>query len=96
MAGGVIPFDKAIAQLCHKSKADFVTAVEAVLEAYGFADWVIIPRAVDGAKIAFWKAGEGDNIIGDRERALLLVAEMEDMKLKILTHPGSNQTLKTS
>lgn len=96
MAGGVIPFDKAIAQLCQKSKADFMTAMEAVLEAYGFADWVVIPRAVDGSKLAFWTAGEGEAPIGDRERSMLLIGEMEDLKLTILEYWRSKQTPKKS
>lgn len=94
MAGGVVPFEKAIEAVCKKSKAPFRTAMEAVLEAYGFADWVIIPRAVDGAKNAFWTAGEGETVIGDRERAFLLIAEMREMELNILTYYAGKQTKK--
>lgn len=67
-----------------KAKRSFKAAVEAVCEGHGFVDWAIVVRAVDGNKESFWEAGDGENPIGDRERAGLLLFEMEELKGSIL------------
>ena len=80
------PLGRAVRDLFIKNKVGFREAIEAVLEAYGFADWVTIPRAVDGGKKAFWAAGGGESAIGDRERAMILIGEMEDLKDSIIQY----------
>lgn len=65
-------------------KKGFKAAVAALCEKHGFADWAVAVRAVDGAKESFWEAGDGDNPIGDRERAGLLLYEIEELKASII------------
>ena len=82
MAGGVKKetFQSQIAEICRKNKASLHSSILAVLEAYKYADWAVVARAVDGNKLSFWEAGEGQSTVGDRERAMILVGEIEDLK----------------
>ena len=65
-------------------KRTFRHAMTLLCEKYGFADWAVCARAVDGSKESFWDAGDGNNPIGDRERAGLLLYEMEELKASIV------------
>lgn len=67
-----------------KRVTPFRNAIEAVCEKYGFADWAIIARAVDGTKKAWWVAGDGNNPIGDEDRSGLLLFEMAKLQASIV------------
>jgi hypothetical protein len=62
----------------------FRHAAQALFEKYGYADWALVVRAVDGQKESFWDAGDGKNPIGDRERAGLLYFEMAELQESIV------------
>ena len=64
--------------------AAFRTAIEALCERYGFADWAIVAVAVDGSRKAWWVAGDGKNPVGDDDRAGVLHFEMSKLQATIL------------
>ena len=86
-------FEDAMDRLCKAYNVPFHTALVAVLESFKFADWAVIARAVDGNKFGTWEAGDGENPVGSRERAMIMVGEMEDLKDTIIQYWRKRQEI---
>lgn len=68
-----------------KPIANFETAIEALCQRYGYADWAVVARKADSSVKGWWVAGDGKNIVKDRERALLLHGEVAVLQDTIIT-----------
>lgn len=65
-------------------KPAFFAALEQLMETHDIADYAVVARAVDGETKSVWIAGVGNNIVSDRERAMVLYGEMGILKQSIL------------
>lgn len=65
-------------------KKPFADAFNDMMELYGVADFAFVGRKVDGEIDGFWVAGIGNDVIGDRERADVLYAEMNRLSVDML------------
>ena len=54
----------------------FETALEALLERYGFVDFAYVVRSARGLKAGNWIAGDNQDPVADRDRALLIYGDM--------------------
>lgn len=66
------------------NKPAFFAALEQLMEAHHIADYAVVARAVDGETKSVWIAGVGNNIVSDRERAMVLYGEMGILQQSIL------------
>jgi hypothetical protein len=67
-----------------KVNLPFDKAVEVLLERYGYVDFCVVARSVDGEKYGRWVAGDGQNPVGDEDRSLLLHGDMEVLQGTII------------
>jgi hypothetical protein len=66
------------------AKPIFFVALERLMETYDIADYAVVARSVDGETRSTWIAGVGQNIVSDRERAMVLYGEMAILQESIL------------
>ena len=59
-----------------RKRLPILDALRLLFDDYGFADWGIIARAVDGDEVHHWEAGTGKDPIGDAQRAKLMLADL--------------------
>jgi hypothetical protein len=62
----------------------FFVALEQLMESYHVADYAVVARTVDAETRSTWIAGVGQNIVSDRERAMVLYGEMALLQNSIL------------
>jgi len=62
----------------------FHEAFTNLMERYGYVDWAVVVRKVDSDMDAFWEAGTGKSVVGDRERADVLYAEIGRLQATII------------